>query len=238
MNSKKERIYLLPGLMCTEELWSKLTLHLQSQYEFVFVSIPLKKSVESMVEALYEVLPCDEAVNILGFSLGGYLASAFAVKYPQKVKRLFVLAASACSMSEAEILKRKEVLAMIETFGFKGLSRKKVLTLLDEAHQKDEALIEIIQRMYTELGKEVFQTQIEGTLYRKNLMKELLELTMPICFYYAQNDRLVDTSWLQNLAKKKPAWINEEKNSCSHMLPLEHPLKLSEVIKKWLHTAL
>ena len=43
-----------------------------------------------MLEDLILLLPSNP-VLLLGFSLGGYIASYFAVNYPQRVEKLFVL---------------------------------------------------------------------------------------------------------------------------------------------------
>lgn len=233
MKIRKEKIYLLPGLMCNEKLWTQLQTTLQDEYELVHVPIPLEKDIEAMVKALSASLP-NESINLLGFSLGGYLASYFAVHFPQKIKRLFIMACSSCALKDEEIEKRQEVLSFIDKHGFKGLSRKKVQSLLDEEHQNNDDVMDIIQSMYTQLGEEVFKTQIKSTLYRKDLMQALMQLRVPLYFYYAQYDRLVDSKWLDAVAHKNISCVKVKRNSHSHMLPLEYPLEVSQAIRDWM----
>ncbi len=83
----------------------------------------------------------EDKVNILGFSLGGYVASYFTCKYPHRVNKLFILAASAGTLQDEEIEKRNKAIHLLDNFGFKGLSHKKVVSLLETSNQEDEVLI-------------------------------------------------------------------------------------------------
>ena len=229
----KTKIYLLPGLMCDERLWSRIASFLNEKYELIHLSIPLLNSFDEICEYLYTHIE-DEKINLLGFSLGGYIASYFAIKYPQRVKRLFVIAATLCSLSKDEKNKRKETLELIEKYGFKGISRKKVISLLLKENANDNELISLVQEMYVDLGYEVFKTQMTSSLDRKNLLEGFLELSVPVIYCYSTEDRLLDYGWIKDFTdlNNKARCVLIEGNS--HMLPLEKPSTLSFEIKSWL----
>ena len=228
----KKTIYLLPGLMCNEQLWSRIHPLLQDSYELIFLELPLKTNFDEMIEELDLVLP-KSPINLLGFSLGGYLASYFAVKHPHRISKLLIVGNSAAPILEDEIARRKQALHLCETVGFKGLSRQKVQSLLEEHNQNDETLIALIQQMYVDLGEEVFKVQIESTLNRNDLFHELLSLELPLHFFYSLKDRLICPTWLsefQQRSKQATFIINE---SASHMLSLERPNELAHAIHNW-----
>ena len=166
--------------------------------------------------------------------MGGYIATSFALKYPKLVKRLFIIGSSASSLNIEEIKKRENAIRFVNINGFKGLSRKKVISLLDEDNKSNEEMITLIQDMYVSLGKDVFISQFNSTLKRKNIVNDISSLTIPITFYYSKDDRLIDYASLKTLASINKKINFVERLGTSHMLPLEHPLFLSKEIKKWI----
>jgi len=229
----KKKIYFLPGTMCNENLWIKLNSFFDSSYELIHVPIPMENDLDTISKVLNDTFE-EKKVYLVGFSLGGYIASYFAYKYPHRIKKLFIVASSLNILPLEEIQKRQNAISFINRFGFKGLSRKKVVTLLEEINQKDESLIELIQQMYVDLGKEVFKIQMQSTLYREDLLEKFLTLEFPLTFFYCIEDRLVNHKWLESLATSSKNIIFIKKQSSSHMVPLEKPFELSESIKKWL----
>lgn len=229
----KEKIYLLPGLMTDERLWSRLKPFLENEYELIHLELPLTTNFDEAVEELNRKI-AEDKINLLGFSLGGYVAAYFSIKYPQKVNRLMLVAATPSCMNQDEIEKRKLTLKQMDNLGFKGLSYKKTQSLLEESNQNDEELIYIVQDMFSSLGKEVYNIQMESTFKRKDIYKELVLLKIPIKFFYSLNDRLLNH---KSLKKIKDEHKNIEKISrvgTSHMIPLETPKKLTTIIKSWM----
>lgn len=106
--------------MTDEKLWSRLKPYLESDYELVHMNLPLTTDFDKAVEELNEKIK-DEKIFLLGFSLGGYIASYFAIKYPLKIEKLLIVAGTPSSMNEDEIIKRKLTLQQMNNLGFKGL---------------------------------------------------------------------------------------------------------------------
>ncbi|MDZ7818573.1 MAG: alpha/beta hydrolase [Aliarcobacter sp.] len=176
----------------------------------------------------------EEKVNLLGFSLGGYIASYFAITYPNRVNRLFMVASTPGSSTEAEIERRKEKFAIIEKEGFVGLSYEKAVSLVEEQNQNDAELIKIIQDMFMDLGKETFISQLTSTFYRKDLYEELTSMDIPIWFYYSVNDRLLNQRSIKRLLETKHNIKLISRVGTSHNIPLEVPELLANEIKKWM----
>jgi pimeloyl-ACP methyl ester carboxylesterase len=232
-NIKKEKIYLIPGLMTDERLWSRLKPFLQNEYELVHVPIPHTEDFDEIIDILFNLFE-EEKVNLLGFSLGGYIASYFAITYPNRVNKLFTVASTPGSSNEAEIERRKEKFAIIEKEGFVGLSYEKAVSLVEEQNQNDFELIKIIQDMFMDLGKETFITQLTSTFYRKDLYEELINMSIPIWFYYSINDRLLNQQSIKRLLETKHNIKLISREGTSHNIPLEVPQLLSNEIRKWM----
>ena len=227
----KEKIYLIPGLMTDNRLWSRLIPLLEHEYELVHVPIPHSEDFDEIIDILFNFFKEDK-INLLGFSLGGYIASYFAITYPNRVNRLFTVAATPGNSTEAEIERRKEKFVAIEKEGFVGLSYEKAKSLLE--NQNDEELIKIIQDMFMDLGKESFISQLTSTFYRKDLFEDLINLSIPIWFFYSKNDRLLNQEAIKKLLLDNHNMNIISREGTSHNIPLEVPELLSNEIKKWM----
>ncbi|MDX9961443.1 MAG: alpha/beta hydrolase [Aliarcobacter sp.] len=229
----KEKIYLIPGLMTDERLWSRIIPLLKDEYELIHVSIPHTGDFDEIIDILFNLFTEDK-VNLLGFSLGGYIASYFAITYPNRVNKLFMLAATPGSSSEAEIERRKQKFTVIEQEGFLGLSYEKAKSLVEEKNQNDEELIKIIQDMFMDLGKETFITQLTSTFHRKDLFIDLLNLDIPIWFHYSIDDRLLSTRALKKLNLVEHNMKLIPRVGTSHNIPLEEPELLGNILRAWM----
>jgi pimeloyl-ACP methyl ester carboxylesterase len=234
----KEKIYLIPGLMTDERLWSRIKPFLENDYELIHIPIPHTEDFDEIIDILDKQFSDDseEKVNLLGFSLGGYIASYYAITYPNRVNRLLMVAATPGSSSEAEIERRKEKFTVIEKEGFRGLSYDKAKSLVEKKNKDDSELIKIIQDMFIDLGKERFITQLTSTFYRKDLFTDLVNLDLPIWFYYSEDDRLLSPNALDRLLNNEHNMKLISRVGTSHNIPLEEPRILSDVIKDWMES--
>ena len=140
--------------MCNEKLWAQVLSYLHSSVELVYLHIPREKNFDELAEHFNELFSND-SVNLVGFSLGGYIATYFSLRYPQRVNKLFVISNIPTSSSSAELNQRKDTLQLVKKYGYKGISRHRAKTLLDTGSQIDR-LTDIILEMDNDLGEAEF----------------------------------------------------------------------------------
>src|SRR5574344_1847867 len=198
----KEKIYFIPGLMTNEKLWSRVLPFLEDIFEIIYIKIPNSKDFDEINNILKNEIK-DENINLLGFSLGGYIASYFAIKNPKRVKKLFMLSSTPAKTSKIEIERRREKLEFAKLNNEISLDLEKAKNLVEEQNQDDFELLEIIVSMFNEMGKEVFITQLESTFNRVDLSSELKNLEIPITMFYSSHDRLLDSEAISNLENEK-----------------------------------
>lgn len=235
--NKKEKIYFIPGLMTDYRLWSRVVPLIENRYEIVYLKIPRSTDFDYINEVLEKEIK-DEKANLLGFSLGGYVASYFTIKNPNRVKKLFMLSATPAKTPIEEIERRKEKLEFAKQSPMIFLDYDKAKSLVEEQNQGDEELIKTIMNMFNEMGKDEFISQLESTFYRKDLSNELKELKLPITMFYSSDDRLLDSVAIRKLEIES---INKEHNinlikrvGTSHNIALEFPEDLAKYIKEWM----
>ncbi|CAM3858646.1 alpha/beta fold hydrolase [Arcobacter cloacae] len=230
----KEKIYFIPGLMTDERLWKRVIPLLENDYEIVHVPIPRSEDFDEIIDILFNEIK-EEKINLLGFSLGGYIASYFAITYPNRVKRVFMVAATPGATNEAEIERRKEKFAIIEKEGF-GLSYEKALSLVEETNKNDEDLIQTIIDMFNDLGKNCFISQLTSTFYRKDLFEDLIHQDFPIWIFYSDNDRLLNKESLKRLITTTHNIKMIKREGSSHNIPLEAPFDFASNVKNWMNS--
>ncbi|PLY05025.1 MAG: hypothetical protein C0625_13380 [Arcobacter sp.] len=229
----KEKIYLLPGLMTDERLWERLIPFLKDDYELVHVALPMTDDFDLATKELEEIFQ-EEKINLLGFSLGAYFSSYFAIKNPNRVNKLFLVSGTPSEMKKDEIEKRKQTLKLMNTLGFKGLSHQKTISLLEKSNKDDEELIKIVKDMFSDCGEELYNIQMNCTFKRKALYNELISTGLPIKLFYSTEDRLFSHDSLEYFTDEHKHITKVSREGTSHMTPLEVPEKLSYEIKKWM----
>lgn len=229
----KEKIYLIPGLMTDKRLWSRVLPFLKEEYELINVPIPHSEDFDEIIDILFNFFT-EEKINLLGFSLGGYIASYFAITYPNRVNRLFTVASTPGNSTEAEIQRRKQKFVLIEKNGFEGLPYDKAKSLLEEKNQNDVELIKIIQDMFFDLGKETFISQLTSTFKRRDLFEDLINLDIKVWSFYSERDRLLNQESLKKFQNINHNINIISRKGTSHNIPLEEPELLSIHIRNWM----
>ena len=225
------RIYCLPGTMCDERLWSLTQNTLGESLLLQHVPIPMEATIDAIVDALAEILP-DSPINLLGFSMGGYLVCAFALKYPERVKRLMVLSNTASGLLATERQQRKVALNWVQKQGYNGIPKKKAASMLGQANKDKSELVDIIFAMDKALGEAVFIQQLKSSLVRPDLLLMLEEVKFPLCFAVGSEDPLLSSAVLAKMKSSKCFDVNTIDN-CGHMLPLEQPALLADLLKEF-----
>ena len=221
------RLDFIPGTLCDERMWSRLTPLLGDAFDFNFVPLHLARTRMEMQELIST--HSAPAAHLVAFSLGAYLAIEHAVAHPERVKSLVLIANSAKGLKPAEVLARERIVAMLERNAYAGMSRQRLRELLHPAHVDDEAIAGPIQQMALDLGKEVLLTQFATTIDRPDLMGRLAELKFPVLIVGAERDNLVPPEDLRQMAARFPnANLQMLSDDTGHMIPLEAPEALAE----------
>jgi pimeloyl-ACP methyl ester carboxylesterase len=223
----KTKLYLIPGTMCTQQLWQFLLPSLSDEFELCYLTIPNKMRLDDISDHLVAQFE-EDRVNLLGFSLGGYIASLVASRFPERLDKLMVLANSPCALNADELSLRKQTVSILKRFGYKGMPRVKAEALLAE---KSALHIDLILEMDKVLGADTLLSQLENTSSRDDLMQPLLALNCDVRFIYSQKDNLINLAWMQELKALAGHKMSQKMVAgSSHMLPLEEPIMISREI--------
>lgn len=228
------RLDFIPGTLCDERMWSRLTPLLGDGKDFHYVPLQQARDRQQMRQIIAGSTAA--SAHVVGFSLGAYLAIEHALAHPQRVRSLVLIANSARGLGEAEIETRRRIVPMLERNAYAGMTRARLREVLHPAHLEDESIVGIIQQMALDLGKEVLLTQFSASIDRPNLMDRLGEITCPVLIVGAHSDKLVDPAELQEMHERLPNSRLLMHGDTGHMIPLEAPQALAQDLNDFFHT--
>ncbi|VUD65012.1 2-succinyl-6-hydroxy-2, 4-cyclohexadiene-1-carboxylate synthase [Thalassocella blandensis] len=231
----KPTLYLIPGTMCNDKLWQYLHEPLH-EFNLVHLPIPEEPSIDAIADTLIQDM-VEEEFYLLGFSFGGFLASYIATKIPQRIRHLLIISNSACALSQQEMEERQKNLALVKQYGYRGISRKKVLAMLDGASPKPSIVNTIVQ-MDADLGVNTLLHHLSVGTQRTDLAEELFQPSLAMTFVFSADDKLVNKTWIDAFVVQSQRQGHQSQKievpGCGHMLPLEQPMVIAELIQQLL----
>jgi len=224
--------------MCDERLWLPLWHELQekaqSPLEFIHLEIPQLNTIDKIVTHLAEHIVNDDSF-LIGFSLGGYLASELTLRYPKRIKQLLLVSNMSSALANNELKERTRTIDWIKSNGYSGITSKRIQALLHSNAYKNKNIISTIKMMDKDLGKDTLLHQLTITTQRKNLLPKLAKISIPITFCIGEQDNIADLKKVIELTKSNQNITVKAVNNTGHMLPLEQPVLLAKKILNWLN---
>lgn len=203
----------------------------------------LDNNVEDM-EALRQYLGLDKIV-VLGSSYGGMVALSYAVRYPQNVSHLIVIATVADSRF---LIRAQEILAKRGTEEQKAIAQR----LWNGAFENEEQLREYFQVMMpmysltydpnsrqeawnrTILSPDAINIAFSGFLRSYNVLDQLHKIPSPTLVIGGRHDWICPPEFSEEIAKKIPnADLRIFENS-GHLVRVDEPEALRDAIAGFL----
>ncbi len=223
-----KKVYFISGTMCTIDLWQFVFPKLEN-IKLIHIDITPAISFSEINDIILTEI--EEPSIIVGFSLGGFSAMNFAITYPEKVKQLVIIAANTNGLHQNEIQLRKSTIDFLEKHKYKGISKVRIQQFLHSSNHQNEKVISIIKKMDSDLGKGVLIRQLKATSSRVDISEEVSKLKIPILFISAENDALVSSKEIKLIANNTLKGKHVSVKNCGHMIPLEKPEEIAEIIK-------
>lgn len=223
-------LVFLPGFMLTEALWDDMRGDLAVLGNLHFGDLRQDDSLTAMAQRVLQDAP--ERFVLFGFSMGGFVAQAIALKAPERVLGLGLLNTSSRPQNAAESAATLAQLDLARRTPFKGLTSRALASALHPDRARDPVLLQRLQAMALDNGKEVFLRQL-STL-RDGSYADLHRIACPALVVSSDADALRSVEESEEMARRLPASHLEIVAGCGHMTPLEKPQELSRIISTWL----
>jgi pimeloyl-ACP methyl ester carboxylesterase len=203
LGGKGKVLVFLHGFCENKEIWTAFTLPLQSEYRVVLLDLPghgqhsvsgqdysIDDNADFVREAL-DFLQIDTCV-LIGHSVGGYTAMAFAEKYPAYLLGVVLFHSSALPDTQEKKEGRDKTIEFIRKQGVEKFMETFVAPLFYEGNRNSQQAA--IQQLTT-IGKNVAPEAITGTLKamrdRPDRTQVLSEVDFPFLFIAGKQDQAV-----------------------------------------------
>lgn len=222
-------LVLISGFMADETLWDDLREPLAAYGPVLPLALREGETIEAMAQALLPVLP--ERFDLVGFSMGGYVAREIVRLVPERIQSLVLVATSARGDTEEMIRQRRSTLKSPPE-RFKGLSRPAIQSSLHPALKDDADMLSRVRDMGVRLGGHVFHRQ--SFIARDSDMDRLGDIKVPTLIISADHDLLRTNAEQMELVTGIAGARHVTITDSGHMIPLEQPKALAHALADWL----
>ncbi len=232
MSASKVPLALLPGLLCTEELWRHQIETLDDLAEPWVADLTLDDNVGDMAERVLEAMP--ERFALAGLSMGGYVAFEIMRRAPERVSLLALFDTSPAPDSDEQTSRRRGLIELAEKGDFKGVTPRLLPMLIHEDRLDEPEIVDVVTRMAGDVGKEGFLRQQKAIMGRPDSRSLLPAINCPTLVLCGREDALTPIERHQEMAVGIPDAALTVIDDCGHLAPLERPEPVNRAMRGWL----
>jgi len=207
-----EPVVLTHGFAEDHQVWKYQVEQLSKHYRIITPDLPgsgnsdvdADASIESMAETIRWVLDAEEIdkATIMGHSMGGYIALAFAEKYADKLNALALVHSSAYPDSEEKKTARRRGIEFIQTHGSYAFLKQSAPNLFSpETRNNKPEMVNALIEQYRDFNPTALITYYEAMMQRPGRIDVLTSLKTPVLFMIGRYDNAVP--FVQSMEQSK-----------------------------------
>ena len=235
----KKTVVLLHGFGEDSSVWSGFVPFLQKDFCILtpdYARLSNLKSVEEYADFVYEkiVKKGVEKCVMIGHSMGGYIALAFAEKYPEMLNGLGLFHSTSFADSEEKKAARTKNIDFIEKNGAEAFIKTSTPNLYAEAFQKHHP--EIIEKHIeyaSKLPKEALMAGMKAMRDRPDRRQILKSLRCSVMFIIGEMDKSVSPQDAKSQIMMPKYFSSSILNDVAHMGMVEEPEECLKFVIKF-----
>ena len=223
---------LLPGLLCDREIWKRQIERFEPGREVVVPDLTGATTVAALATSTLAQLP--PRFDLVGFSMGGYVAMQVAFAAPERVASLALVDTTARPDLPAASERRRELVKLAYRQGVAAAAREMVPALIAEHRRQDPAVVGPWVAMAERIGVEDFGNQQAAIIARPDARSGLREIDCPALVVYGELDVIAPPEDQEEMARLIPGAGLQVIPDCGHLSLLEEPERVDEILTEWL----
>jgi len=228
----KASIVLIPGMMCTKDVFSHQINYLNDYFNVIVVEFNQYNNIVSGVKDLVDNLPRE--FHLLGHSMGGIISMELIKQLSERVLSLALLNTNPYEEKQELREKRNQRLKELDKLDLSELMRSDYIARYFPSNCKDkQKLIKKCDYMVSTLDKEVFYNQSVALRDRPDQTTTLEGITCKTLLVCGENDQLCPVSYhsdMKRMIKKSDLIVLE---GVGHMPTLECSEVLNSHLKNF-----
>lgn len=195
-------------------------------------------SLEDFAQAMQAIVEKEgiQKCKIMGHSMGGYIALAFAEQFPEKIEALALLHSTAYADSAERIQKRLQAIEFIKREGsaaFLQLSLPGLFSVTNRSKQST-AILTLMQSMKNVQDNTLIQ-YYQAMIHRPDRSYLLQTATYPVMFIIGREDEVIKIEDSLQLAKITANAYIHVLDDVGHMSMLEVPETFNRLLVAFMH---
>ncbi len=241
MNLYKKTLVLLHGHGMDDTIWDYLDATLNDYFTIVRPNISLYtscKSVEEYADELHRFLLSSNItkLTLIGHSMGGYIALAFAEKYPDLLEGFGLVHSTAFADDEAKKHQRNQTIDLLNNYGTPSFIKNTASNLFGERFKElFPEKVEAHKQRYSQLPAQALIAGMVAMRNRPDRTAVLASMPYPVLFIIGMQDKLIPFESCINLTeypKQSYPFILAE---AGHMGMVERPDATSRMISWYMN---
>ncbi len=231
-----EALVLVPGMLCTRDLWADVPLPTGTAVEAAAIA---GSTLEEAVSQVLERAPARFA--LAGLALGGTVALAVARTAPGRVTRLALLSTNPRPPRPDQRASWDEAVARIDDGASARDEQRRLLPLLlgpvaasERSGLGRPALERRILAMADDVGTEGLLRQLAVQGDRVDERPFLAALDVPVLVVAAADDALCTVAQQEELASGTRGAVLEVLGSTGHLSPMERSAQVGALLSAWM----
>ena len=225
-------LVFLPGLLEDADAFAAQVGSLEPSTPCSVADLTRSDSIAAMAADALREAPAGRFA-IAAHSMGGYVALEALRQAPGRIAKLALLCTNARPDSSEATANRRRLMSLAER-DFPAVIETLMPKLVAPAHLADRDITGTITEMALGTGKEAFARQESAIIGRIDSRPHLDKIRCPTLVVAARGDALMPMEMLEELANGIPGARLEVVEESGHMLSLEQPARLSQLLEAWL----
>jgi pimeloyl-ACP methyl ester carboxylesterase len=221
-------VFLLPGLLCDETIWSDQREALGRVAEVIVPDFRYVDSISAMAQIVLDAAP--ERFSVAGHSMGGRVAIEVVRMSPESVERLALFDTGVHPRAANEESKRGELIELARAQGMAALAARWLPPML---HPDHGTLLTSLTEMVMRSTPDTFANQQRALLGRPDARSVLSTIRCPTLVLCGRQDTWSPVSQHEEIAAAIPGAKLVIVENCGHMSPVEQPGAVTAALLEW-----
>ena len=223
---------LIPGLNNTAAVWDGVIPQLGAAVRCHAFDNLAADNLDAIADDWLARLP--PRFHLAGFSFGGYVALAMLAKAPERVAGIAMICTSPFADIPGQVTAREKSIATAREGGYRAMVAAQASAAFHPDSLKDASLMARREAMVDAYGAERFVAHQRAALARPDRTALLAAYPDPLLIVAAAGDNAFPLKIMQRLADAVPQARFEIVERSGHLLPMERPGVLAEILNDWL----
>jgi 3-oxoadipate enol-lactonase len=234
-------ILLVHGFPLDSRVWDAVIPKLTGRHRVVAADLPgfgqsqLGKgfTIESLADTLAKL--ADELklgkFLLAGLSMGGYVALAFADRYPAKLAGLALVDSKAAADNDEQKRGRQRMIDLVRASGSKAIADDMLGKMTgEETIRTQPAVVRELRAIMEACPPKTIETALAAMRDRKDYVGLLSKLPMPLAVMVGEGDVITPPAQAEQIAAAVPGAILTKIPAAGHMSPLEQPTAVADAL--------